>query len=298
MDLPLRRRFFAEEIEAVARLRSSALVDALAAVPREQFLRPGPWTVLADSAESYMMGAGVRTRTTPDADPARVYHNVAVAIDPARSLFNGQPATVATWIDLLEVARGARVVHIGAGLGYYTAILAHCVGPAGHVVAYEADGVLAHEAQRNLASHPWVEVRHADASGDIGGEVDAVIVNAGVTHPLDAWLDALSPAGRMLLPITATMPAMGANIGKGVVVLLTKEGAHMSARVAAVVAVYSAVGVRDADMNERVGKALMSGPQRWQAVDELRRDAHEPDVTCWLHGRTMCLSAAPGAAGR
>ena len=48
MDLDLRRRFFAEEIEAVCKLRSVALVEALAAVPREHFLPPGPWTVLAD----------------------------------------------------------------------------------------------------------------------------------------------------------------------------------------------------------------------------------------------------------
>jgi len=39
MDLELRRRFFAEEIEAVTRLRSPALVEALASVPRERFLR-------------------------------------------------------------------------------------------------------------------------------------------------------------------------------------------------------------------------------------------------------------------
>jgi hypothetical protein len=42
MDLDLRRRFFAEEIEAVCRLRSTALVDAFATVARERFLRPGP----------------------------------------------------------------------------------------------------------------------------------------------------------------------------------------------------------------------------------------------------------------
>ena len=45
MDLDLRRRFFAEELEAVCKLRSPALVDAFATVPREQFLRPGPWAV-------------------------------------------------------------------------------------------------------------------------------------------------------------------------------------------------------------------------------------------------------------
>src|SRR5689334_4569317 len=103
--LDLRRRFFAEEIEAVARLRSAVLVDALAAVPRDVFLGPGPWTVLA---ETDFTGAGpAKMRDTPDADPARVYHNIAVAIDASRQLFNGQPATLAPWIDALELRPGA-----------------------------------------------------------------------------------------------------------------------------------------------------------------------------------------------
>jgi hypothetical protein len=69
MDLDLRRRFYAEELEAVCRLRSRALVDALAAVPRERFLPPGPWTVLVDVASG--SGSGIQTRVTTDADPAR-----------------------------------------------------------------------------------------------------------------------------------------------------------------------------------------------------------------------------------
>ena len=50
-DLDRRRRFFAEEVEAVARLKSAALVDAFATVRREEFLPPGPWTVLSDHAD-------------------------------------------------------------------------------------------------------------------------------------------------------------------------------------------------------------------------------------------------------
>jgi len=68
-----------------------------------------------------------------------VYHNVAVAIDPARQLFNGQPGTLAVWIDTLDLAAGMRVLHVGAGLGYYSAVMAECVGPTGRVVAYEVD---------------------------------------------------------------------------------------------------------------------------------------------------------------
>jgi len=41
MEIDLRRRFFAEELEAVCKLRSSRLIEALATVPREAFLPPG-----------------------------------------------------------------------------------------------------------------------------------------------------------------------------------------------------------------------------------------------------------------
>jgi protein-L-isoaspartate(D-aspartate) O-methyltransferase len=291
-DLDAYRRFFAEEIEAVGRLRTAALVDAFASVPRERFLRPGPWTVNADV--DYVAGASANapaaTRTTPDADPRRVYHNIAVAIDPDRRLFNGQPATLAVWIEALALAPGMRVLHVGCGLGYYTAVMAHVVGTRGHVTAFEVDGALAAEATRNVAGTPWVAVHHGDASNP-GGRFDAVLVNAGVTHPLDTWLDALDEGGRLILPLTAAMPGAGNTIGKGLVFVATKDTEQsFTVRMVGVVAVYSAVGIRDTEMNGRLGKALMAGPAAWNAVTRLRRDRHEPSSSCWLHGSSWCLS--------
>ena len=93
-----------------------------------------------------------------------------------------------------------------------------------------------------------------------------------------------------MLPLTGTMAAMGSNIGKGLVVLLTRQNAQdFAARVITVVAIYSAIGLRDPDMNDRLGKAMMGGPARWQAITRLSRDAHEAAASCWLHGRTFCL---------
>ena len=95
----------------------------------------------------------------------------------------------------------------------------------------------------------------------------------------------------MMVPLTATMPAMGSRLGKGLVFLLTRDASGaFAARVVAAVAVYSALGVRDPDLNDRIGKALAAGPARWTAVTRLRRDSHEPDETCWLHGRVCCVS--------
>ena len=285
--LEQRRRFFAEEIEAVGKLQHAAVVDAFAAVPRERFLPAGPWTVFADGEGAMGMGLP-KTRLTPDADPGRVYHNIAVAIDPDRQLFNGQPSTLGSWIDALAIGPGARVLHVGCGLGYYTAVMAHCAGHTGRVVALEADARLASAARDNLTSMPWVAV-DASACGAASGPFDAILVNAGVTHPLPAWLDGLADGGRMMLPLTSTMVPMG-NIGKGLVMLITRNGDAFPARVNGVVAIYSATGLRDETLNQQLGQAMMGGPQKWMSVSRLRRDTHEASSSCWMHAPGFCLS--------
>jgi protein-L-isoaspartate(D-aspartate) O-methyltransferase len=185
-------------------------------------------------------------RETPDADPRHVYHNVVFAIDPARQLFNGQPSTIGMWIDALGLVPGARVLHVGAGLGYYTAIMGHVVGPRGRVVAIEVDEALAFEARSNLLSLPWIDVRHGNATERFGERFDAIVINAGATHPQDAWLEALAPRGRLVVPLTLAMPP-GAPLGKGFVVLLDndRDGLEMSARVLTLVMIYSGLGIRD-----------------------------------------------------
>jgi protein-L-isoaspartate(D-aspartate) O-methyltransferase len=124
-ELALYRLFFADEIAAVAAISTARLVDAFAEVSRERFLGPGPWLVRGDG--DMFTGA----RRTPDDDPRRVYHNYSIAIDPARQLFNGSPGFLAALIDKLSLLPGARVLHVGAGLGYYSAVIGHTVGSSG-----------------------------------------------------------------------------------------------------------------------------------------------------------------------
>lgn len=288
MTLDAYRRFFAEEIEAACGLRTRALVEALAHVERERFLGPGPWITKGPEGDL----AARAGRPTPDADPKRVYHNIAVAIDPARHLFNGQPGTVAGFIDHLALAPGDRVLHVGAATGYYTALMAHTVGPTGHVVAYEVDEALAGRARENFsAASPQraaVEICHGDAIA-IDGPFDAILVNAGATHPLEAWLDALAPGGRIVIPITFAFAGMP--IGKGIVALLMRRDAAFEARAVGFVAIYSASGVRDETLNAKIGAALKTNPM--PRVTSFRRDPHEPSPSCWLHGDRFCFEAEP-----
>lgn len=276
-DLSAQRRFFAEEIQIVANLRSPVLVDALAAVPRERFLPPGPWTIRGDAD---LQGP---PRQTPGADPRHVYHNVAIAIDAARMLFNGAPGLLAMAIDALTLKPGDRVLHLGTGLGYYTAIMAHCVGPTGRVLGLEVDPALAADARGHLADLPWVEVREGNGAEPLDESFDAMLINAGVTHPQAGWLDALAPGGRMVMPLTATMPAMG-TIGKGLLMLIEPP----AARVVTFVAIYSALGLRDDDLNKALGQAMQRNP--FPQIKSVRRDPHEPSAACWLHTPAACFS--------
>lgn len=284
-SLDQQRRFFAEEIQAVCNLRTAGLVEALATVPREAFLPPGPWTVRAEG------DYGEPPRQTPDGDPRHVLHNISVAIDPARMLFNGAPSVVAMCIDRLALAAGQSVLHVGTGHGYYTALMAEMVGSGGRVDGIEVDPGLAETSRVTLARWRHVDVRQGNGvDGLAEGAYDAILVNAGMTHPHDAWLTALKPGGRIAVPLTFAVPQMGP-IGKGAIALLTRDatGEPFSARVIGMVAIYSAVGIRDEALNAKLLDAYKRGP--WPNFTRLRRDAHDESPACWLHGGTFCLSA-------
>lgn len=293
VDLNAYRRFFAEEIQMVSNLGTPRLVDALATVPRERFLPPGPWVVRGDA--DFM----APLRKTPSDDPRFIYHNIAVGIDASRMLFNGAPGLLATGIDALGLDAGKRVLHVGTGAGYYTAVMAETVGSTGHVTGIEVDEALAKAAAANLEPLPWAHMRHDDGSAPVSGPYDAILINAGVTHPEPHWLESLAPGGRINLSLTVTMdlppiehPAGGAmaNIGKGFMLLLTRTDSaeRFDARIITFVAIYSALGLRDSLINTELGRAMAKS--QFPPLKSYRLDAHEPDATCWCHTSRGCWS--------
>lgn len=281
-DLTDRRQAYAQAIAEAADLQTPGLTEALATVPREQFLPPGPWLVISAG------NARNPPQMTPDADPVHVYQDASIAIDADRQLFNGAPSFLARMIDLLALKPGARVLHVGAATGYYSAVMAHVVGPTGRLVATEVDEVLASDAKQTLAGTPWAEARLSDSTA-VDGTFDAILVNAGVTHPQESWLDALAPGGRLLLPMTVAMPAMGPTIGKGVMVLVTKTASGaLVPEVLSFVGIYSAVGLRDEAIEAALGQAMRR--TSFPNLTRLRRDPHTSTDDCWLHTDRWCFS--------
>lgn len=263
------RHAFATEVLAAAGITDQRLHAAFAAVPRQRFLGPGPWRVIPRRGHGYAW--------TPDDHPRHVLRDILVAIDPSRGLNNGQPSFHARLIHALAPAPGDRVLHVGAGTGYYSAILAELVGPGGQVRAIEAEAALARAARANLADRPNVSVSHGTARRP--ATADAIHVSAGATHPPPAWLRALAPGGRMILPLTAGPTAGEWSGGEGAVFLFTRTGTGFAARFVSWVAIWPAVGARRPEDDAALGAALRRGGAEF--VRGLRLGPGPPD-RCWL----------------
>jgi protein-L-isoaspartate(D-aspartate) O-methyltransferase len=202
------RKFYARLMAAHAGSADPRLEEIFAAVPREAFLGPGPWTIIAGDGRV----------ETPSADPVHIYQNVLVTLDADKGINNGEPFLHAMWIGKIAPKPGEAVAHVGAGTGYYTALLARLVSP-GPVTAFELEAGLAARARKNLEAYGNVTVIHGDAvAGDLPSS-DIIYVNAGVVAPPVAWLKALKPGGRMVFP---WRPAE--RVGLAVVVTRTERG--------------------------------------------------------------------------
>lgn len=203
------RRAYAGQIARLAEVRDERIEQAFASVPRETFLPPPPWTVIS---------SGIATQSSAIAD---IYDNVLVAIDPERGINNGEPALHAAWMDTVCPQPGETAIHVGAGTGYYTAILALLVQPNGRVEAFEYESDLAAQAERNLGPYANVTVHAASAFGRVLPKADVVYVNAGVLAPDVEWLRALNPGGRLIFPWQP-------HKGWGPTLLVTRRGGGFS----------------------------------------------------------------------
>jgi protein-L-isoaspartate(D-aspartate) O-methyltransferase len=281
------RRFYAQEIRFAANLSTPGLVEAYARVPREKYLGPPPWQLGSPEQRALSLTGKMGMSYYATEDPRDLYHNLVVPLDLSREINNGQPSALGRWINAMDLKPGDRVYHLGCGVGYYTAIMAEVVGPRGSVVGIELHSQLAARAKENLSGYPNVTVHEGDGAMFDPGECDAMLINAGTTHPHPQWLRRLRPKGCLIVPLTV---AVTPTIGQGVMAKIVRERGGFSAEVVTVLAIFSCTSARDPLLEPLMPKALTSGALL--RLRSIRRDVHEPTDSCILHGSEVCVSSA------
>jgi protein-L-isoaspartate(D-aspartate) O-methyltransferase len=158
-------------------IRDEAVLSAMTAVPRHIFVE--------------------------EALAIRAYEDSPLPIGSGQTI--SQPYVVARMTELLRAGgKLKRVLEVGTGCGYQTAVLAHL---AEEVYTVERLGALVAKARRNLRALKVdnVRIKHGDGSADLGEdlEVDGIIVTAAATQIPAALLRYLKTGGRMVLPLTS-----------------------------------------------------------------------------------------------
>ncbi|AIJ07561.1 MULTISPECIES: protein-L-isoaspartate(D-aspartate) O-methyltransferase [Edwardsiella] len=155
-------------------IRDEAALKAIASVPRERFI---------DEAMSH-----------------KAYDNTALPIGLGQTI--SQPYMVARMTELLVLQAASRVLEIGTGSGYQTAVLAHLVP---HVYSVERIKSLQWQAKRRLKQLDLhnVSTRHGDGwqGWASRGPFDAIIVTAAAPEIPSALLAQLAEGGRLVLPV-------------------------------------------------------------------------------------------------
>jgi protein-L-isoaspartate(D-aspartate) O-methyltransferase len=219
------RRDYASRMLRIAGVEDPAVARALALVPREDFLGPGPWTILDHTVGAIQVAGD---------DPRLLYEDVLVVLDRALGLNNGSPSLHALMLHHLAVCPGDCVLHVGAGAGYYTAILAELTGHQGSVVAIEYDPRLAESARANLRLWPNVTVHHGDGADWPDRSVQRIYVNFAVASPAARWIDTLSDGGTLVFPLgVPTGHAIGKarrQSGQGAVLVFTRAVSCIAVR--------------------------------------------------------------------
>jgi protein-L-isoaspartate(D-aspartate) O-methyltransferase len=173
-DYRIPRERMIERLRAHYGIRDARVLEAMRNVPRHLFV--------------------------PEALQSRAYGDHALPINANQTI--SQPFIVARMTELLELDEGSRVLEIGAGSGYQTAVLARL---GAQVYAIERIGELAREAQARIRQLGIYNATVKCFDGTLGWSAhapyDAILVAAGGPEVPEPLLAQLKVDGRLVIPV-------------------------------------------------------------------------------------------------
>ncbi|MBX3245094.1 MAG: protein-L-isoaspartate(D-aspartate) O-methyltransferase [Acidobacteria bacterium] len=155
---------------------------------------------ISDERTLAAMNTVARHLFVPEALRSQAYKDNALPIAGGQTI--SQPFIVARMTELLELKGRERVLEIGTGTGYQTAVLAML---ARKVYTVERIESLAAEAKQKLMGMGYRNISYRSADGTEGWQIyapfDAILVAAGGPNVPEPLLDQLEVGGRMVLPV-------------------------------------------------------------------------------------------------
>jgi len=143
-----------------------------------------------------------RERFVPQDSRHMAYLDLPLSIGEGQTI--SQPYVVAMMTEAMELSGGDRVLEIGTGSGYQTAILS-ALTPRGRVVTMERVPALMQQARQRLEELGYRNVEVQLAGSSLGcpskGPYDAIIVTAAAPRLPESLLSQLAIGGRLVIPV-------------------------------------------------------------------------------------------------
>ena len=174
MTFEVARRRLVTEVGETCGVRNARVLEAMVRVPRHRFVDEALWH--------------------------RAYGDDALPIGSGQTI--SKPSTVARMTDALDPNSGHRVLEVGTGSGYQTAVLASLVS---RVYSVERLPALAVRAMRVLSELGFFNAEVRAGDGSLGwaeeGPFDAILVTAAAERLPEPLLRQLAVGGRLILPM-------------------------------------------------------------------------------------------------
>lgn len=158
-------------------LKTKSIIDAFQTIDRKNFVSSG------DKEDAY------------GDYPLSIGHEQTIS----------QPTTVAFMLELLSVAKGDKILDVGSGSGWTTALLAHLAGTKGAVYGVEIVPELVSFGAGNLVKYDFQNAEIFDASATLGlpteAPFDKILVSAAGRAVPEELLSQLKVGGTMVVPV-------------------------------------------------------------------------------------------------